>query len=241
MSPAAAVGAAWMAWALWVVASRRSRPGAPAAERHPGDPTGGAPEEGRRRLARRTLAVGAVAFVVYPPAALVVAAWWARRLVVARRRVVARDAARCAAVPEVADLFVAALSSGLTVRHALLGVADVTPGPLADDLRVAARSLRRGDSLVRVLSVWSGADHPLAPVGAALGAADRSGAAATPVLSRCADQQRELARRAAEAQVRRLPVRLLGPLVLCVLPALIVATFGPLAVVSLQQLGSVAP
>ena len=79
------------------------------------------------------------------------------------------------------------------------------------------------------------------PIGAALAAADRSGSAATPLLARCADQQRELARRRAEALVRRLPVRLLGPLVLCILPALMAATFGPLAIVSFRQLGDAVP
>ncbi|MFZ1638513.1 MAG: hypothetical protein WAT56_12125, partial [Candidatus Microthrix parvicella] len=61
------------------------------------------------------------------------------------------------------------------------------------------------------------------------------------LLARCADQQRELARRRAEALVRRLPVRLLGPLVLCILPALMAATFGPLAIVSFRQLGDAVP
>ncbi len=74
-----------------------------------------------------------------------------------------------------------------------------------------------------------------------LALAERTGAASVPVLARCADQQRELARRRSEEQIRRLPVRLLGPLVLCILPALMVATFGPLALVSLGQLGAAVP
>jgi hypothetical protein len=36
-------------------------------------------------------------------------------------------------------------------------------------------------------------------------------------------------------------VRLLGPLVLCILPALMIATFGPLALVSLRQLSTTVP
>lgn len=248
-------GLAWLAWAGWVAASSFVQPASVASARlvsvldgsAPGvssAQSGAAPTTGRsnqQKRARRALALALVALLVHPFLALIVAGWWVRGLVSHRREAAASQAARLAAVPEAADLFVVALSAGLTVRNAVHGVGEVAPGPLAVDLRAAGRSLSQGDSVACVLARWSGSDHPLAPVGAALAAADRSGAAATPLLARCADQQRELARRSAEAQVRRLPVRLLGPLVLCILPALIVATFGPLVVVSLQQLGEAVP
>lgn len=230
MSPGAVLAAGWVAWSLWYLGGGR----APDRRRSP-------EHLARGRSARRWLIAAAVALAVHPMLALLVGAWWGQRRLAGRRGRAAERAARSAAVPEVADLFVVALSAGLTVRSALVGVADVAPGALADDLRGARRALGRGESVGDVLSVWRSSTHPLAPVGAALGAAERTGAASVPVLARCADQQRELARRRSEEQIRRLPVRLLGPLVLCILPALMVATFGPLALVSLAQLSDTVP
>jgi hypothetical protein len=45
-------------------------------------------------------------------------------------------------------------------------------------------------------------------------------------------------RRAAEQQARRVPVRLLGPLVMCTLPAFALLTIVPLLVASLRALPS---
>ncbi|MEZ5383690.1 MAG: type II secretion system F family protein [Microthrixaceae bacterium] len=227
MSPAVVLSFAWLAWAAWSVGALKGQASRalPPAARHPWVVVGGV----------------LVALAIHPVLALVVGAWWLRGALARRRRAAAVVAARWAAVPEVADLFVVALSAGLTVRTAVVGVAEMAPGVLGADLTAARRRLAQGATLVDALRPWRTEEHPLDPVAAALGAADRSGAAAGPVLARCADHQRELARRRAEEQVRRLPVRLLGPLVLCILPALMVATFGPLAVVSLRQLGGAVP
>ena len=230
MSPAGALAALWGAWALWHVGAGR----APDRRRSPD-------LIARQRTQRRWANAAVVALAVHPMLAIGVALWWGRRRMAGRHRLAAERAARFADVPEVADLFVVALSAGLTVRSALLGVADVAPGPLAADLHCARRSLGRGESVSAVLGAWRSSDHPLAPLGAALGAAERTGSSSLQVLARCADQQRELARRRSEEQVRRLPVRMLGPLVLCILPALMIATFGPLALVSLRQLGTAVP
>ena len=230
MSPAVALAALWGAWALWHVGAGR----APDRRRSP-------EQLGRQRSQRRWAAAVVIALVVHPLLAIGVALWWVRGRLAERRRLAAGRAARFADVPEVADLFVVALSAGLTVRSALLGVADVAPGALAPDLRSARRALGRGDSVAGVLGAWRSSDHPLAPLGAALGAAERTGSSSLSVLARCADQQRELARRRSEEQIRRLPVRMLGPLVLCILPALMIATFGPLALVSIGQLRTAVP
>ena len=230
MSPAVALATLWGAWALWHVGAGR----APDHRRSPA-------LIARQRSLRRWVIAAVVALAEHPMMTSGVGVWWPRRHLAERRRRPNEQAARFADVPEVADLFVVALSAGLTVRSALLGVADVAPGALASDLRSARRSLGRGESVSEVLGAWRSSDHPLAPLGAALGAAERTGSSSLPVLARCADQQRELARRRSEEQIRRLPVRLLGPLVLCILPALMIATFGPLALVSLRQLSTTVP
>lgn len=230
MNAAVAVAVAWGVWAFWNVGTGQTPDRRRSAE-----------EVARQRSRRRWVTAVVVALAVHPVLAIVIAGWWVRRRLAARRSLIAVRAARAAQVPEVVDLFVVALSAGLTVRSALLGVAEVAPGALADDLRSARRGLRSGESVAEVLGAWRTSGHPLAPLGAALGAADRTGSSSLSTLARCADQQRELARRRSEEQVRRLPVRLLGPLVVCILPALVVATFGPLALVSLRQLSTAVP
>ncbi|MFZ1308297.1 MAG: type II secretion system F family protein [Candidatus Microthrix parvicella] len=255
MSAVTTIAVGWLGWAAWASTSMNAAASSTNSARHLGWAEGAPglpgviegeqqsrePAGGLDRRSRIALVLGGVALLVHPVLALVVVAWWGKGRLARRRVRLAHVAARRAAVPEVADLFVVALSAGLTVRGAILGVAEVVSGPLSDDLRMAGRGLAQGDSIRRVLDQWSESEHPLEPIGAALAAADRSGSAATPLLARCADQQRELARRRAEALVRRLPVRLLGPLVLCILPALMAATFGPLAIVSFRQLGDAVP
>ena len=55
-------------------------------------------------------------------------------------------------------------------------------------------------------------------------------------LERLADSMRTVAQRAAEADARRLPVKLLFPLAVCVLPAFVVLTLVPLLASSMRGL-----
>jgi tight adherence protein C len=67
----------------------------------------------------------------------------------------------------------------------------------------------------------------LRPLADALLATDRLGVPVGPVLARLAEEDRTALRRAAEAHARRIPVRLLFPLVFLVLPAFVLLTVVP--------------
>ncbi len=67
----------------------------------------------------------------------------------------------------------------------------------------------------------------LRPLCDALLASDRLGAPVGPVLARLAAEERTALRRRAEAHARRVPVRLLFPLVFLVLPAFVLLTVVP--------------
>jgi hypothetical protein len=67
----------------------------------------------------------------------------------------------------------------------------------------------------------------LAPLADALLASDRLGAPVAPALARLATEQRIAARRRSEVHARRVPVRLLFPLVFLVLPAFVLLTVVP--------------
>ncbi|CAB4576271.1 unannotated protein [freshwater metagenome] len=73
----------------------------------------------------------------------------------------------------------------------------------------------------------------------AVAAAERWGLPLAPTVDRIADDARLHRRRLAEAEARRLPVRLAVPLVCCTLPSFVCIAIGPLLVGALSSLRSV--
>lgn len=132
------------------------------------------------------------------------------------------------------DLLAVAVSAG----HSLLGAVRVAgaegSGPVADALGQVAAEFDRGVPLADGLA---GLPRTLGPTAATLATtlsvAAVSGTPLSPALQRLAAAERRRARRSAEAQARRLPVLLLGPLVGLVLPAFVVLTIVPAALSSL--------
>jgi len=88
------------------------------------------------------------------------------------------------------------------------------------------RRCRLGSPLAEALDDLAAREPPLRAVAEALAVAERTGAPTAELLARLADEERAALRRRAEAHARRVPVRLLFPLVFLVLPA-----FGLLTVV----------
>ena len=78
-------------------------------------------------------------------------------------------------------------------------------------------------------------------VASAIAAADRDGTALAPVLDRLAADARAARRRLAEADARRLPVRLTFPLVACTLPAFVLLAIAPAVLGALSTLRANAP
>lgn len=142
-------------------------------------------------------------------------------------------------LPQLADLLAIGLSAGLTIRLALLAVSELAAPPASGFVRAAAADLQSGKGLASALSGSVGGsdksggpvdDGRLSGLSAVLIVADRAGAGAVGVLARYAEHERQLCRRAREERLRRLPVRLLPPLVVCVLPAFVLCTVVPIAV-----------
>src|SRR5262249_58657100 len=84
-----------------------------------------------------------------------------------------------------------------------------------------------GATFADALDALAAGAPPLRPVADALLASDRLGAPVGPALGRLATEQRAELRRRAEAHARRVPVRLLFPLVFVVLPAFGLLTLIP--------------
>jgi len=168
--------------------------------------------------------------VVAPMFALpVAAAWWVVPHIRRRRSAQARTAAVQAELPLVADLFVLATGAGLTVPLAVTAVGRRTCGPLGSALAEAEHRTALGqhpaDALAGVIDVVGDVARPLITV---LVSAERYGTPLVAPLERLAEEIRRQRRRQAEEAARRVPVKLLFPLVLCTLPAFALLTVVPL-------------
>ena len=180
------------------------------------------------------LAAAPAATAAVPFAAVV---GWALPRVRARREERARLAALARDLPDVVDLLALAVGAGLTVPPALAAVARRAPGPLAAELGRALDEVRVGRRLADALDdVPARAGEATRPLVAALVASERYGAPVAEGLARLADDVRRDRRRCAEEAARRVPVKLLFPLVTCVLPAFALLTVAPLLAGALRSL-----
>lgn len=190
-----------------------------------------------RRLVPSLLAAAAVAPPAPPLAVALLAAAWVRPLLRRRRERHDRDRAVLRGLPDAVDLLhlCALAGTGLALAHP--AVAAKVPGPVGQALREADDLARcgatRADALVAALSPLGERAGALAHV---LADHLRYGTALAPELDRLGLELRLLRRRRAEEDARRVPVRLLAPLVTCTLPAFAVLTVVPLLLASLQHL-----
>ena len=208
-----------------------------------------APTATRRRLpsarpvpavARVALGVAAAAVLcaIVPPFALIAAVGWpVARLAGRRRAARAQVQAVRHALPDLVDLLRLATTAGMTlaVAHPLVAphvAAPIGPALVAADL-AARRGRPRADAIVEALSPFGDRAQVLAHL---LGDHLRYGVPLLPGLERSGLELRLERRRAAELDARRVPVRLLGPLVTCVLPAFALLTVVPLLAASLEAL-----
>jgi Flp pilus assembly protein TadB len=191
----------------------------------------------RRFVATLVVALGLS--VLFPPAGLAVLAAVAIRPLLQRRRqqraqliLVERDLA------DVVALIGLAVGAGANLSGALDAAAAHADGPLADAIGAAVQTTRRGG---RIADALEQLPHQLGetvrPFVAALVSCDRYGAPLGATLDRLALDVRTASRQRAEAAARRLPVRLLFPLVSCILPAFALLTVAPLVAGSFQGLG----
>ncbi len=204
----------------------------------------GAPGPPQAHLAARRLGLAvliALAFLPVVPAAAVPAALvaWAAPAAVARRAQRRRLAAIASDLPDIVDLLVLGVGAGLTVHLAVERVARRATGPLADELRQVVDDVALGRRLADALDVLPSprrAGEAARPLVGALLASERYGAPLAASLGRLADEVRRDRRRRAEEAARKIPVKLLFPLVTCTLPAFGLLTVAPLIASALRSL-----
>ena len=144
-----------------------------------------------------------------------------------RRRARVADAAIARELPVALDLLGVAVGAGCTPYLAVEVAARWSPALVAAPLTAVLRSCALGLGFSTALDDVAHATPALRPLADALLASDRLGAPVAPILARLADEERTALRRRAEAHARRIPVRLLFPLVFLVLPAFVLLTVVP--------------
>lgn len=186
------------------------------------------------RLARQVGAAVLVipVFVVAPGAGVVALGWAVSGPVLAERRQQRRHERRLLTeLPEVIDLLAVAVSGGRTVPLAIDDVVGLVPGSVTDALARCRRRAGLGKRLADELDSVPAAEGELVrPLVRALVAAERYGTPIAPSLEIAAADVRLRRRREAERRARQLPVKMLFPLVICVLPAFALLTVVPVLV-----------
>jgi tight adherence protein C len=143
-----------------------------------------------------------------------------------RRRARRDEATLAAELPVTIDLLGVAVGAGCTPYLAVDTAVRWAPPAMAARLAGARAACALGATFAGALDDLAARAPPLRALADALLASDRLGAPVGPALARLATEQRADLRRRAEAHARRVPVRLLFPLVFVVLPA-----FGLLTVI----------
>jgi len=163
--------------------------------------------------------IGAVAGFALPPILVYDAG-------IRRQQRIERD------LPDALDLLTLSVEAGLGFDAALAQVATTMPGPLAGEiarvLHEMQMGVRRADALrglaarTRVLQLRTTAT--------AVMQAGELGIPIANVLREQANEMRLVRRQRAEEQARKVPVKVVIPLILCLFPALFIVVIGPAAI-----------
>ena len=154
-----------------------------------------------------------------------------------KRKIANREAATIETVlPECVDLFRLATGAGYSIHQIVDLVVPHLPPAVAPVFIEVRRRVRLGVRLGDALDPLDDLGECFRPLAAALRSAAFDGIALTHTLDRVAADARLVRRRHAEERARKLPVRLLFPLITCILPAFGLLTVVPLLVASMPSL-----
>lgn len=159
-----------------------------------------------------------------------------KRHTAARRRRRGQTLA-AAALPDSIDVLVGCLQAGQTPLLALHELARRAPQATRAAWQAAADRLQRGDGFADAITeLVPHCGSTAMPIVAALSSGVRDGLPLLPLLDRLTIEADARRRRLAEAEARKLPVRLAFPLVCCTLPAFVLLGIVPALLGALSDL-----
>lgn len=153
------------------------------------------------------------------------------------RRAFAHRRAIAAALPDAIEFLVLLVHAGLSPTQAVLEAAERAPLATRAGFAATAHRLQRGQGLAEALLGLVDELGPAArPIADGIAAAERYGLPLAPLLDTLSDQAHAARRRLAEAEARRLPVRLSFPLVVCTLPSFVLLAVVPAVMGTISSL-----
>lgn len=152
-----------------------------------------------------------------------------------RVRQPAEEARRC--LPEVIDLIIAALRAGHSPARAMTVLAVAAPDPVRSVFSTVAKRLDTGERLAVLLRYVNDRLGPeYRPLCDILSAGERLGIPTETMIVQLSGDAHLMRRLLAEAEARRLPVRLGLPLVCCTLPSFVVLVIVPVIAGTMTEL-----
>jgi tight adherence protein C len=155
------------------------------------------------------------------------------------RRVARIRADSASSAPDLLDAVAVCVTAGLSPRTSLDRAAAVVSGPLAHELEDARRQVTLGTPwrvALRGVSERTGLPE-LKRLSITLDRSERLGSPVADQLRRLARDVRDERRLRAEERARRAPVAMLFPLVVCILPAFVLAAVVPAMLVAARDIG----
>lgn len=146
--------------------------------------------------------------------------------------------------PDALDMLTVCVEAGLGFDAALAHVARSTRGPVAGEFARILQEMQIGKSRVDAFQALVGRTTvpELHALVSALVQADKLGIPVANVLRSQSQEMRVKRRQRAEEQAMKIPVKILFPLIFCILPALFVVIMGPAAIqVSRTMFGGALP
>jgi tight adherence protein C len=157
---------------------------------------------------------------------------------VVRARTRRRTGAILMALPDTLDLLAVAVRAGLGLESAIAKIAEVTNGPLAEELAIVLTEIRIGESRQNALDhLAKRLDAPeVTALVRSLIQAEQLGAPLAETLATRAAEARRRRFLATEEKAGRAPVKMLFPTVLFIFPALFVVILAPALLVLTKSL-----
>lgn len=134
-----------------------------------------------------------------------------------------------AMLPDSLDMLTLSVEAGLGFDQALVHVATGTRGPLAREIARALREMQMGKRRAEAMRALADRTtvRELRTIAIAVVQATELGVPISAVLREQAAEMRVRRRQRAEEQARKVPVKVLFPLIFCLFPALFIVVLGP--------------
>ncbi len=168
--------------------------------------------------------VAVALLVLLPFGAALGPSFWLRRRIAKRRDEVTND------LPDVLDLMTIAVTAGLGLEQAMQVSCAHFDSAVSNELRLTLREMELGLSrhdALENLKLRTDIDD-LVTFAVVLSQADALGLPIGRVLQAQADEMRDKRRQRARERAAKVPVKILFPLALCFLPAIMIVVLGPL-------------